>query len=220
MIPWATRAVIFDLDGVLTDTAELHFQAWKRLADEEGLAFTREDNERLRGVSRHQSLEFLLQGRTVSEVEAEALMSRKNKYYQQMIRRLTPADLLPGVAPLLTELRQANLKIAIASASRNADEVIERLGIADQVDALGDGNSVERQRPAPDLLLHVARQLGVSPEQCVVVDDAAAGIEAALAAGMRVVGLGPASRVGNADIVLANLDGIHPEDILAMKSEK
>ncbi len=220
MIAKPIGAVIFDLDGVLTDTAKLHFQAWKRLADEEGLPFTREDNERLRGVSRRQSLEYLLQGRAVSDAEAEALMARKNEYYRQMIRRLTPSDLLPGAAELLAELRQARIKIAIASASRNAREVIERLGIAAQVDAISDGNSVERQRPAPDLYLHAARQLGVRPEQCVVVDDAAAGIEAARAAGMRVVGLGPASRVGNADIVLANLDGVHLDDILAMKSEK
>jgi kojibiose phosphorylase len=208
------RAVIFDLDGVLTDTAELHFAAWKRLADEEGLAFTREDNERLRGVSRRQSLEFLLRGRAVSEEQAEALMARKNEYYRQMIQRLTPNDLLPGAARLLTELRRAGIRVAIASASRNARDVIERLGIASLVDALTDGDSVTRARPAPDLFLHAAKQLGVPPEQCVVVDDAAAGVQAARAAGMRVVGLGPTARVGSADLVFASLESVHLNDIV------
>ncbi len=208
------RAVIFDLDGVLTDTAELHYQAWKRLAEEEGLPFTREDNERLRGVSRRQSLEYLLQGRVVTEARAEAMMVRKNDYYRQMIQHLTPSDLLPGAAQLLAELRQAGIKIAIASASRNARDVIEHLGIAAQVDAISDGNSVERQRPAPDLFLHAARQLGVPPEACVAVDDAAAGVEAAHTAGMRIIGLGPVSRVGGADAVFPSLDGVHLNDIL------
>jgi len=218
MIVSQFQAVIFDLDGVLTDTAELHFQAWKRLADEEGLPFTREDNERLRGVSRRQSLEFLLQGRTtISEAQAEAWMARKNDYYRQMIGSLAPSDLLPGVAELLAELDQAQLKIAIASASRNARAVIERLGIAPLVAAISDGYSVERMRPAPDLFLHAARQLGVQPEHCVAIDDATAGIEAARAAGMCVIGLGPVSRVGNADRVFPGLAGVHLSDILAVK---
>ncbi len=215
MTAFSIRAFIFDLDGVLTDTAELHFQAWKRLADEEGVAFTREDNERLRGVSRRQSLEYLLRGRSVSEDQVQALMARKNDYYRQMIQRLTPNDLLPGAGGLVAEIRQAGLKIVIASASRNAKEVIERLDIASQVDAVSDGYSVERQRPAPDLFLHAAGLLGVPPGQCVVVDDAAAGVEAARAAGMSVVGLGPVARVGSADAVFADLEGVHLNDILA-----
>ena len=215
MIAFSVRAFIFDLDGVLTDTAELHFQAWKRLADEEGVAFTREDNERLRGVSRRQSLEYLLQGRSVSEDQVQALMTRKNDYYRQMIQRITPNDLLPGAGELVSEIRQAGLKIAIASASRNAKEVIERLGIAGEMDAVSDGYSVEQPRPAPDLFLHAAKQLGVPPGQCVVVDDAAAGVEAARAAGMSVVGLGPVARVGSAYVVFADLNGVHLKDILS-----
>jgi kojibiose phosphorylase len=206
-------AVIFDLDGVLTDTAEAHFQAWKRLADEEGIPFTRQDNERLRGVPRRQSLELILGERRVSEEEMQALMERKNRYYREMIQRLTPADLLPGAAELLAELRQAGIKIAIASASKNARDVIRRLGIEELVDAIADGYSVERQKPAPDLFLHAARQLGVPPEACVVVEDAASGVEAARAAGMRVVGLGPPERVGQADVVFPSLEGVTLETL-------
>ena len=207
------RAIIFDLDGVLTDTAEAHFQAWKRLADEEGIPFTRQDNERLRGVPRRQSLELILGERRVSEEEMQALMERKNRYYREMIQRLTPADLLPGAAELLAELRQAGIKIAIASASKHARDVIRRLGIEEMVDAIADGYSVERQKPAPDLFLYAARQLGVPPEDCVVVEDAASGVEAARAAGMRVVGLGPPERVGQADAVFPSLEGVTLETL-------
>lgn len=140
-------------------------------------------------------------------------MARKNDYYRQSIQHLTPSDLLPGAAQLLAELRQAGIKIAIASASRNAREVIRHLGIAAQVDAISDGHSVERQRPAPDLFLHAAAQLGVRPAECVVVDDAATGVEAAHAAGMRVIGLGSVSRVGRADALFASLEGVHLSDI-------
>lgn len=208
------RAVIFDLDGVLTDTAELHFQAWKRLADEEGIPFTREDNEALRGVSRRRSLELLLGRRQVSEAQMQEMMERKNRYYRELIQQLSPADLLPGAAELLAELRQAGIKIAIASASKNARDVIARLGIADQVDAIADGYSVERQKPAPDLFLYAAQQLGVPPEACVVVEDAAAGIEAAHAAGMRAIGVGPRERVGQAEAVFPSLEGVRLGDIL------
>src|SRR5688572_3687722 len=150
-------AIIFDLDGVLTDTAEYHFQAWKRLADEEGIPFTREDNEKLRGVSRRESLALLLNGRSISDDDADAWMARKNGYYREMIQGVTASDLLPGVLPLLAEIRAADIKIAIASASKNAADVLNGLGIRDQVDVLVDGNSAARPKPAPDLFLLAAR---------------------------------------------------------------
>jgi len=214
------QAVIFDLDGVLTDTAELHFQAWKRLADEEGIPFTRENNEALRGVPRRRSLEILLGERRVSEERMQEMMERKNRYYRELIQRLTPADLLPGAAELLAELRQAGIKIAIASASKNARDVIARLGIAEQVDAIADGYSVERQKPAPDLFLHAAQQLGIPPEACVVVEDAAAGIEAAHAGGMRAIGIGPKERVGQAEAVFPSLEGVHLAHIRQALAER
>ena len=207
-------AFIFDLDGVLTDTAEHHFQAWMRLAEEEGIPFSRQDNEALRGISRRESLEFLLKGRDVSNEEAEALMSRKNAYYLERISRMSPADLLPGVDDMLGEIRAAGLRVGVASVSRNAAQAIEAIGLEGRFDVLCDGNSVQRQKPAPDLFLYTAEKLGVQPEECVVVEDAAAGIQAGRAAGMRTVGLGPHKRVGKADVVLASLEGVRLRDIL------
>lgn len=188
------RAVIFDLDGVITDTAEYHYRAWKRLADEEGLSFSREDNERLRGVSREESLRRLLKGRELSDAQMQEWMTRKNDYYRAMLAQITPGDLLPGVARLLDELDHAQIPYAIASASRNVPDVVARLGIADRLSMLVDGSSVTRQKPAPDLFRCAAAKLNISPAECLVVEDAEAGIAAALAAGMRALALGPAER--------------------------
>ena len=188
------KALIFDLDGVITDTAEYHYRAWKRLADEEGVPFTRADNEHLRGVSRRASLLRLLKDRSVDEVRLEEMMARKNRYYQEMLEGVTPADLLPGVADLFNLLDQANVRYAVASASRNAPVVVERLGIAHRLAALADGSSVTRQKPAPDLFRYAAARMGLRPGECLVVEDAAAGIEAALNAGMPCLALGPAER--------------------------
>jgi kojibiose phosphorylase len=211
------RATIFDLDGVLTDTAEYHYQGWKRLAEEEGIPFTREDNEALRGVSRRQSLDLLLKGRPISEDQAQAWMARKNDYYNESIKQISPADLLPGAADLLAELRSAGLKVAVASASRNARTVLDGLQIGGQIDALSDGHSVANTKPAPDLFLHAAAQLGVPPSQCLVVEDAAAGIEAAQAAGMRALALGPAQRFAEVrpDAILRSLEGETWQQIIA-----
>jgi len=207
------RAFIFDLDGVLTDTAEYHYRGWKRLADEEGFAFSRDDNEHLRGVPRRESLMLILKGRTYPEPKILEMMERKNKYYLAFIQEITPRDLLPGARELLEEIRAAGLKNALGSASKNAGEVIERLGIRYLFDAVSDGFSVERQKPAPDLFLHAADQLGLPPAECVVVEDAAAGIEAARAGGFPSVGLGPLERVGRADAIFPSLDGVHMTDL-------
>ena len=208
------RAFIFDLDGVLTDTAEYHYRAWKRVADEAGLPFTRDDNEHLRGVSRRESLLLILKGRPYPEEKIQAMMARKNNYYLEFIQEISPRDLLPGAQELLEELRANDYKTALGSASKNAREVVERLGIDSLLDAISDGYSVERQKPAPDLFLHAAAQLGLPPKACVVVEDAAAGIEAAKAGGFRSIGLGPRERVGGADMTLLNLVGVHLADLL------
>lgn len=202
------KAVIFDLDGVITDTAEYHFLSWQRLAEEEGLTFTREDNEHLRGVSRRESLTLLLKGRAVTEAEAQMMMARKNGYYATMIEQVTPADLLPGVAELLAELDAAAIPYAIASASKNARDVCERLGLAPRLAALADGNSVSRPKPAPDLFRYAAAQLNQLPHHCLVVEDAAAGIQAALAAGMPVLALGPAARFQELPPLFARCDSL------------
>lgn len=208
-------AFIFDLDGVLTDTAEYHYRAWKRLADEAGLPFTRDDNERLRGVSRRESLMLILKGRAYPEEKIQEMMARKNGYYLEFIKDIRPRDLLPGAKELLEEIRAAGLKSAVGSASRNAGEVIDRLGLRPLLDAVADGHSVGRQKPAPDLFLHAAAQLSLPPVECVVIEDAAAGIEAAKAGGFRVVGVGPRERVGGADVVFPRLAGVRLSDILS-----
>lgn len=207
------RGAILDLDGVLTDTSELHYRAWKKLADEEGIAFSRADNEALRGVSRRESLLLLLKDRVISEKSMQEMMARKNRYYQESITQLGAEDLLPGAYKFLEDLRTAGIKIAIGSASKNARMVIEKLGIGPLVDAISDGFSVTRQKPAPDLFLHAAAQLGLPPQQCVVFEDAEAGVQAALSGGLRVVGIGPEGRVGSAEIVLPGLDMVHWESL-------
>jgi beta-phosphoglucomutase len=208
------QGFIFDLDGVLTDTAEYHYQGWQRLADELGVPFDRTRNEALRGVPRRRSLELLLDGRVYPEAQMLELMERKNRYYQELLKRVTPGDVLPGVRPLLAEVRRAGGKIAIGSASKNAREVVQRLQIAADIDALADGYSVVRPKPAPDLFVYAAGLLRVCVNVCVVFEDAAAGVEAAKTAGMYAVGLGPVERVGQADLVLPSLDGVTLHDIL------
>ncbi len=208
------RAFLFDLDGVLTDTSEFHYRAWQRLADEEGLPFNRKDNEALRGVGRRESLDILLKGRYIDEETAQAWMDRKNRYYVEQVENMTTDDLLPGAVELLKGLRRAGIKVCVASASKNAPLVIDRLMLRPFIDLLVDGSKVTRSKPAPDLFLYAADKLGVHPEECVVVEDARAGIAAAEAAGMRSLGIGPSERVGDADLVLPDLADARGEEIL------
>lgn len=207
-------AFIFDLDGVITDTSEFHYQAWQRLADEEGIPFSRQENEKLRGVSRRESLQILLKGRVIPEETALAWMERKNNYYIELVKTLTPKDVLPGVLNLLREIRSAGLKSAIASSSKNAPMVIEKLALQPYFDAIIDGVKVSKSKPAPDLFLQAAFELHASPAESVIFEDATAGIEAGKAAGMCTVGLGPQERVGQADIVLPDLKNTHLNDLL------
>lgn len=211
------QAVIFDLDGVITDTSEFHYLAWKQMADEEGLAFDRHVNERLRGVSRRASLEIILSGadRAFSEEQILEMMERKNGYYVAMLHGITPANLLPGALPLIEELRDAGIKVAIGSASKNTRTVLDKLGIVGLMDVVADGFSVTRTKPAPDLFLWAVEQLAVSPGHCAVVEDAEAGIDAALAAGAWAIGLGPAERVGDAHARFDSLEGVTLVDLLA-----
>lgn len=208
------KAFIFDLDGVLTDTAEYHFRAWKGLADEYRIPFSRADNEKLRGIPRRESLLLILNGHSYPEEQIQEMMRQKNELYLEFIHGITPGDLLPGAVELLEEIHAAGLQSALGSASKNAPEVIQRLGISSLLDAVSDGSSVDRQKPAPDLFLHAAAQLGLPSATCVVVEDAAAGIEAALAGGFRTVGLGPRERVGAATVVYPSLATLHLADLL------
>lgn len=208
------EAFIFDLDGVITDTAEFHYKAWKRLADEEGIPFNRETNENLRGVSRRKSLEIILNGREVSEESIEEMMARKNGYYQDFIEKITPDAMLPGAKDILEELKDKGYKLAVASASKNAKPVLENLNIADMFDTISDGYSVKNTKPAPDLFIHTAEKIGVEPVMCAVFEDAEAGIEAALAAGMTAIGIGPEERVGKAHYRYDEVKDVNLEEIL------
>ncbi|MCL4251693.1 MAG: beta-phosphoglucomutase [Anaerolineae bacterium] len=201
------RALIFDLDGVITDTAEYHYLAWKRLADEEGIPFTREDNEALRGVSRRGSLDRMLKGRPIDEETAQAWMTRKNHYYVGYLDKITPADLLPGVQQLLDEAKRLGLLVSIGSASKNAKLVLNKLGLGAAFDAIGDGYSVVNTKPAPDLFIWVAGRLDVYPPQAIVIEDAEAGIDAARQGGFLTVGIGAST---------ANCADIHYDDVASI----
>ena len=209
-------AFIFDLDGVLTDTAEYHYLAWKRLADEEGIPFTREDNEQLRGVSRRESLNRMLKDRLIDDETAEIWMARKNDYYRAFLANITPNDLLPGVLAFLEESRRRGICLGVGSASRNAKEVLAGLQILPLLNAVGDGYSVVNTKPAPDLFVWVAGRLDVPVARCVVFEDAEAGIQAARAAAMRSVGIGPVARVGEADLICQGLATVTVEEALAL----
>jgi kojibiose phosphorylase len=217
----SVAAILFDLDGVITDTAEYHYQAWQALADAEGLPFDRAANEQLRGVSRRESLELILGGRQLPEPELQAWLDRKNRHYQALLANLSPADLLPGVAALLAEIRTRGLPLAIVSASHNTPFVLARLGIADLFAVVIAGPAPDapagkrRPKPSPDLFLLAAERLGVPPAACLVVEDAASGLLGAQAAGLVTVGLGPVARVGFADLVLPDLAGVTLDDLLA-----
>ena len=208
------KAFIVDLDGVITDTAEYHYKSWQSLADEEDLFFNREVNEKLRGVSRMASLEIILDGKEVDEDTKKEWTDRKNKYYQKYLEEITKENILDDMEAKLERLKTEGYKIAVGSSSRNARKVLKQLKIYDMFDAISDGNSVENAKPAPDLFLHTAKSLGLKPEECVVLEDAESGVEAALAANMKAVGVGPEARVGKANLVYGNVGSIDFDEIL------
>ena len=197
------RAAIFDLDGVIVDTAEHHYLAWKRLAGELGIPFDREKNERLKGVSRMDSLAIILEDSAEPEEDRAVLADRKNGYYVEMIRQLKPADCRPGVESMLRNLRARGVKIGVASASKNARAVLGLLSLDGLLDVVVDGFACERPKPAPDIFLRCAEVLHLPPRVCVVLEDAQAGIEAARAAGMFAVGVGAPGRLTGADMNVA-----------------
>jgi beta-phosphoglucomutase len=202
------KAALFDLDGVIVDTAKYHYLAWKELAVELGFDFTEKDNERLKGVSRMRSLEILLEvgGVTLSKEEKLKCAARKNARYIEYISQMDGAEILPGAKECLSALRSMGIKIALGSASKNTPMIVDKLRIIDYFDVIIDGNKSTKAKPDPEVFLMCAKELGVNPSDCVVFEDAEAGIQAAKAAGMYAVGLGSEEALANADMLIRGLD--------------
>lgn len=190
------RGVIFDLDGVIVSTDDCHYKAWKKMAEEEEIYFDRQINERLRGVSRMESLQIILEKspKTYSETQKALLAQRKNGYYREMILELDPSAMLEGALAFVLEMKARGLKVAIGSSSKNAALILKQIQCDHLFDAVADGNEITHSKPDPEVFLKAAEKLGLLPNECIVVEDADAGVEAALRAGMDVIGVGSASQ--------------------------
>jgi beta-phosphoglucomutase len=210
------KGLIFDLDGVIVDTAKYHFLAWSALANELGIPFNEQDNERLKGVSRMASFEIILElgNRTMSDTEKEACCQKKNDLYVSYIQKLKTEELLPGVREFLTDARADGYKIALGSASKNAPLILERLGITDLFDAIIDGTMVDKAKPNPEVFLRGAQAMGVEPENCVVFEDAVAGIQAAHNGGMLAIGIGSPDILTEAEKVVPGFQNVKARSLL------
>ncbi|PJB13634.1 MAG: beta-phosphoglucomutase [Flavobacteriales bacterium CG_4_9_14_3_um_filter_40_17] len=204
------KAFIFDLDGVIVDTAKFHYLAWKKLADELGIPFTQHDNEQLKGVSRVRSLELILNlgGVTLDEVEKLNHLKEKNEDYLSYISEMTHADVLPNVPKVLNFLKAHQVPIALGSASKNAKQILEKVGLLGVFDAIVDGNEVSKAKPDPEVFLLAARKIDANPEDCVVFEDAIAGIQAANQAKMLSIGIGESEILHEAKYVFRDFTKI------------
>ena len=212
------KALIFDLDGVIVDTAKYHYKAWKALANSLGFDFTEQDNELLKGVSRVRSLEILLEigGKNFDEQKKIEFANRKNSEYVGYISQMTPDEILPGVTEMLQSVKDAGLKIVLGSASKNAPLILEKINLEHFFDAVIDGNKVSKAKPDPEVFLKGANAVNVDPEQCIVFEDAIAGIEAAQNAKMKTIGVGDPQVLGNADAVISGFAGLTVHELLKM----
>ena len=202
------KACIFDLDGVIVDTAKYHYLAWKKLAVMLNIHFNEKYNERLKGVSRIASLDIILEigGIKLDEKKKAEYAAMKNEWYLDYIRRMTPDEILAGSLELISELKNAGIKVALGSASKNTPLILERLGIEKLFDAVADGNVVSKAKPDPEVFIKAAEMVGVDPGDCVVFEDAIAGVEAALNAGMLCIGIGSEKVLTDAHYVISGLD--------------
>lgn len=210
------KACIFDLDGVIVDTAKYHYLAWKRLANELGFFFSEEHNERLKGVSRMDSLEILLSVGKITDKtpeEKEMLASKKNAWYVEYISHITPEEILPGAIELIDFLKSKGIKIALGSASKNARAILKGINLEHVFDSIVDGTRISKAKPDPQVFTTGADDLGVKYSECIVFEDAEAGIEAAIRAGMRCVGIGSPVQLGKANIVVPSLDMLRFETL-------
>ncbi|AKD58556.1 beta-phosphoglucomutase [Spirosoma radiotolerans] len=211
------KAFLFDLDGVIVDTAIYHYQAWKRLATELGFDISEEFNEGLKGVSRMDSLDLILAhgGLTLPDEEKAKLADQKNEWYLELVSRMTPEAILPGVAMFFSQVRQAGLKTALGSVSKNAPLILERIGMTDAFDTIIDGTKISKGKPDPEVFTKGADELGVRPDECVVFEDAVAGVEAGKRGGMFVVGLGSPDVLRQADLVAPSLAELTVDEVLS-----
>ncbi|NLY71438.1 MAG: beta-phosphoglucomutase [Clostridiales bacterium] len=204
------KAVIFDLDGVICHTDRYHYLAWKQIADEIGVYFDENMNNNLRGVSRKQSLEIILRknNRTITQEQKNYYLNKKNELYKEMLKSLSPKDLDPVVIETINNIKKANIKIAIASSSKNAKLILDRLGLTESFDAVADGNDISRSKPDPEVFLKASSFLNISPKDCLVVEDAESGVRAAHAAGMDCAAIGDATKYKLAKYNLVNLSDL------------
>ena len=200
-------AIILDLDGVICDTAHFHFLAWHRLAAEYGYELTQADNEQLKGVSRADSLTFILglANKTLSTEQFNEDLRRKNEWYLDLVKDMGPLDVLPGVPSFFAEVAARKIPLALGSASKNANMVLTRVGLIQAFDAIVDASQVSQGKPHPETFIKAAELLGIAPENCLVFEDSAAGVQAAISGGMKAVGIGSAEDLTGAVIHLANL---------------
>ena len=211
------KACIFDLDGVICDTAKYHFKAWRKLANELGFDFTEEDNEKLKGVSRVESLNLILSWGGVEENDEEvksAMADKKNSWYLDFILHMTPDEILPGVKNFLDDLKKRQVKIVLGSASKNSVTILEKIELLDYFDAIIDGNKTTRSKPDPEVFLLGAKAMEAKPKECIVFEDAIKGVEAALEGGFYTVGVGSSDVLDEAHIVIPGFEYIDYSEIL------
>ena len=212
------KACLFDLDGVLVDTARFHFLAWKTIADELGFEFTENDNERLKGISRMESLNILLQigGLDLPTQTKETLAARKNERYLALIEEMTPEMILPGAQEFLDELKAHHILIGLGSSSKNAKTILQKLQIVSLFDVIIDGTQITHAKPNPEVFIKGAKALKMKPSACIVFEDAEAGVQAALNGGMRCVGIGSPEILRKAHQVVANLGEMSYQKIMQL----
>lgn len=211
------KGLIFDLDGVIVDTAKYHYLAWKKLAQELGIEFTLKDNERLKGVSRMASFEIILEigGQTMEKEEKETACAKKNSLYVSYINQLTKDDVLPGVDAFITQAKTEGYRIALGSASKNSMLILERLGITGYFDAIIDGTKVSKAKPDPEVFVKGAEELGLDPALCIVFEDSAAGLEAAHRGGMKAVAIGSEENLPEGDVIIPGFAGTTIDELVS-----
>ncbi|MCL2604700.1 MAG: beta-phosphoglucomutase [Defluviitaleaceae bacterium] len=204
------KGIIFDLDGVLVHTDELHYQAWKQIADKAGIPFDREVNHRLRGVSRMESLAIILENddKNRTDEEKQAMADEKNKLYRNLLKSLTPLSVEPDIRKSLHALREKGIKLAIGSSSKNARTILQNIGLSTMFDAVSDGNNITHSKPHPEVFLLAAQYMGLTPEECTVVEDARAGVDAAVDGGFTCFAMGDAADYGRATHRIENVKDI------------